>query len=161
MSTDSDDLDEDELLQIALKEQSERDTNYKKPSKSSKPVANYVQPPSKPASRAPPAAAKSSNPRNPPMQRNQQQRRPAVDDDDDSDLEMLSISSGDEDNVKDRGAGAKNRAAGGGRGGRDDDKAWDGEEPDCWKRVDEAEVCNLYSLSLSHVCVCVYVVLHI
>ncbi|KAM7511220.1 hypothetical protein LguiB_010095 [Lonicera macranthoides] len=146
MSTDSDDLDEDELLQIALKEQSQRDTNYTKPSqkssKSSKPVANYVQPPSRPANRAPAAvaAAKSSNPRNPPMQRNQQQRRPAVDDDDDSDLEMLSISSGDEDNVKDRGAGAKNRAAGGGRGGRDDDKAWDGEEPDCWKRVDETEL---------------------
>uniref|UniRef100_A0A803LHX8 Exocyst complex component SEC5 n=1 Tax=Chenopodium quinoa TaxID=63459 RepID=A0A803LHX8_CHEQI len=61
MSTDSEDLDEDELLQMALKEQAERDTNYQKPpSKSSKPVANYVQPPSNKGSSS---ASKNPNPR--------------------------------------------------------------------------------------------------
>ncbi|CAI0447765.1 unnamed protein product [Linum tenue] len=52
---------------------------------------------------------------------------------------MLSISSGDEEVSKDRPP-AKGRAGGGGagRGGKDDD-GWDGGEPDCWKRVDEAE----------------------
>ncbi|KAF2297541.1 hypothetical protein GH714_025351 [Hevea brasiliensis] len=56
---------------------------------------------------------------------------------------MLSISSGDEEVSKDRG-GAKGRASGaGGRGGRgEDDRGWDGEEPDCWKRVDEAELAR-------------------
>ena len=45
MSSDSD--DEDELLQMALKEQAQRDLNYQKPpsSNSRKPVANFVQPP--------------------------------------------------------------------------------------------------------------------
>jgi exocyst complex component 2 len=72
------------------------------------------------------------------MQRGQQAKRPTEDDDDDSDIEMLSISSGDEDNGKDRATGGK-RPPAGGRGARDDDK-WDGGEPDCWKRVDEAEL---------------------
>ncbi|KAF2291209.1 hypothetical protein GH714_020663 [Hevea brasiliensis] len=52
---------------------------------------------------------------------------------------MLSISSGDEEVSKDRG-GAKGRASGGEGGG--DDRAWNGEEPDCWKRVDEAELAR-------------------
>lgn len=66
-----------------------------------------------------------------------------VDDDDDSEVEMLSISSGDEDSAKDR-AGSRPRggASGGSRTGRDDDRAWDGEEPDCWKRVDEDELAR-------------------
>ncbi|KAI6689530.1 hypothetical protein NL676_026358 [Syzygium grande] len=162
MSSDSDDLDEDELLQIALKEQAERDLSYRKPGPNPrKPVANYVQPPPGPAhhphqqrssaAAPPPAAARagyggaqrqiggggnknrgSSN-----------GNRRVVDDDDDSDVEMLSISSGDEDSAKDRaGSRARGGAGGGSRPGRDDDRAWDGEEPDCWKRVDEDELAR-------------------
>ncbi|KAK3030351.1 hypothetical protein RJ639_038307 [Escallonia herrerae] len=141
MSSDSDDLDEDELLQIALKEQAQRDLNYQKSSQASsrpaKPVANYVQPPAQPA--------KSKNSNAVQMQQrsnnnNQQRRRAAaaVEEDDDSEVEMLSISSGDEDSSKDRGFGSRNRVVRG--SARDDDRAWDGEEPDCWKRVDETEL---------------------
>lgn len=150
MSTDSDDLDEDELLQIALKEQEQRDLNYRKPSQqtqSRKPVVNYVQPP----------AARNSN-LNPNMAGMQQknsgnrssghghQQRKVVEADDDSEVEMLSISSGDEDSsyYKDRaGFGGKGKAGtgrAGGKGGKDDDKGWDGDEPSCWKHVDESEV---------------------
>ncbi|XP_051149819.1 exocyst complex component SEC5A-like isoform X2 [Andrographis paniculata] len=133
MSSDGDDLDEDELLQMALKEQSQRDVNYQKPSHgSAKPVRNYVQPP---ANRGP-AAAKSSNVMPQQQKGVSKHRKPSMDEDDDSDVEMLSISSGDED---DRGGVAPRPRAG---GGRDDDKAWDGEEPNCWKRVDEAELAR-------------------
>ncbi|KAM7260473.1 hypothetical protein ACFE04_016214 [Oxalis oulophora] len=81
----------------------------------------------------------------------------SMDDDDDSEVEMLSISSGDEDNTtttnttntKDRRAGAgggkaRGRAArsSSSAGKEDDNKVWDGEEPDCWKRVDEAELAR-------------------
>ncbi|KAK7279725.1 hypothetical protein RJT34_24782 [Clitoria ternatea] len=115
MSSDS---DEDELLQMALKEQSQRNLNY---GKSRKPVANYVQAPKKPG---PP-----SKPR-------------PVDDDEDSEVEMLSISSGDEDPAKDPVAASKNRTAAGRPGPRDDDRPWDGEEPSRWKHVDEAELAR-------------------
>ncbi|KAH7568055.1 hypothetical protein JRO89_XS07G0224500 [Xanthoceras sorbifolium] len=118
MSSDS---DEDELLQRALKEQSQRDTNYRKPSADSrKPVVNFVQPPKTTA-----AAHKPS--------RSQVKKD---DDDEESDVEMLSISSGDEEVTTDRG-GAPPRARP--RGRREDD-AWDGDEPNCWKRVDESEL---------------------
>lgn len=134
----SSDDDEDELLQIALQEQSQRDLNYQKPSsnsgKPSKPVQNFVQQP--PANKRNPPARKP-DPAASPMPRNKQ--RQSVDYDDDSEVEMLSISSGDEDSSKDRGLGSKKRPP---KGSRDDDKEWDGEEPDCWKRVDESEVCN-------------------
>ncbi|CAI0552328.1 unnamed protein product [Linum tenue] len=83
-----------------------------------------------------------------PTHRHQKSRGSTLDDDDDSEVEMLSISSGDEEVSKDRPP-AKGRAGGGGagRGGKDDD-GWDGGEPDCWKRVDEAEVmCISSSLS--------------
>ncbi|KAE9466284.1 hypothetical protein C3L33_01808, partial [Rhododendron williamsianum] len=64
-----------------------------------------------------------------------------MDDDDDSEVEMLSISSGDEESSKDRGSESRNRAGSGGRrAGKDDDGDWDGGEPDSWKRVDEAEL---------------------
>ncbi|KAK0577260.1 hypothetical protein LWI29_030327 [Acer saccharum] len=119
MSSDS---DEDELLQRALKEQSQRDTNYRKPSSanSRKPVMNFVQPPK------PTAAGHKSS-------RSQVKKD---DDDEESDVEMLSISSGDEEVTRDRGgAPARTRA----RGRREDD-IWDGDEPNCWKRVDEAEL---------------------
>ncbi|PIM99826.1 hypothetical protein CDL12_27674 [Handroanthus impetiginosus] len=133
MSSDGDDLDEDELLQMALKEQAQRDLNYHKPSQAtSKPVRNYVQPP---ANRAPAASVRNLNAA--PQQQKKganQQRKQSLDEDDDSDVELLSISSGDED---DRGGVVGRNRAG---SGREDDKAWDGEEPNCWKRVDEAEV---------------------
>ncbi|KAL8205889.1 hypothetical protein R6Q57_009440 [Mikania cordata] len=120
------DSDDDELLQMALREQSQRDVNYTRPSqsRSSKPVVNFVQPPSnhRPA----------KNPITKP-----QHRRNATEDDDDSEVEMLSISSGDEDSVTDHKVGSRNRVR---PGGKVDDKLWDGEEPDAWKRVDEAEL---------------------
>ncbi|KAL5558462.1 hypothetical protein UlMin_034673 [Ulmus minor] len=141
MSSDSEDLDEDELLQMALKEQAQRDLTYRKPSSnnSRKPVANYVQPPPQPPAKKPSAAG------NLPPQKGSQARRVVVDDDDDSEVEMLSISSGDdESSEKDHrraGAVGSRRRPGAGRAaGRDDDAAWDGEEPDSWKRVEEAEL---------------------
>ncbi|CAA3030282.1 exocyst complex component SEC5A-like isoform X1 [Olea europaea var. sylvestris] len=130
MSSDS---DEDELLQMALNEQSNRDVNYQKPSKAaSKPVRHYVQ---TPANRVPPSVTGRSANSGQRKGINQQQRKKGgVEEDEDSEVEMLSISSGDED---DRGGiGARNRMA----SGREDDKLYDGEEPNCWKRVDEAEL---------------------
>ncbi|KAF9601289.1 hypothetical protein IFM89_018399 [Coptis chinensis] len=77
MSSDSDDIDEDELLQIALKEQSQRDLNYHKP---------------------PPSSSSSSKTKTKPLV---QPRKPSTKmqqiDDDDSEVELLSISSGDDD----------------------------------------------------------------
>ncbi|KAL7245928.1 hypothetical protein ACSBR2_001120 [Camellia fascicularis] len=143
MSSDSDDLDEDELLQIALKEQSQRDLNYHS-SKPSRQVANFVQPPPPPHPAKQRGSAPPGNPRSkaPPMPKaqQQQQRRGSMDDDDDSEVEMLSISSGDEETSKDRGFESRNRAGSGGRAGREDD--WDGGEPDSWKRVDEGELAR-------------------
>ncbi|XP_031284699.1 exocyst complex component SEC5A-like [Pistacia vera] len=120
MSSDS---DEDELLQMALKEQAQRDLNYQKPA-SRKPVANYVQPPK---SSTVAATVKSGRP---PAKKYEEEEE--------SEVEMLSISSGDEEVSKDRGFTAKNRV----RGGRRDDDAWDGDEPNCWKRVDESELAR-------------------
>ncbi|KAK7391152.1 hypothetical protein VNO78_19563 [Psophocarpus tetragonolobus] len=125
------DSDEDELLQMALKEQAQRHLNYGKSSSNTrKPVANYVQPPKKSA-----APAKHS-----------QAKGRVADDDDDSEVEMLSISSGDEDSAKDPVAASRTRAsataAAGRPGARDDDRAWDGEEPSRWKHVDESELAS-------------------
>lgn len=124
----SDSDDEDELLQRALKEQSTRDLNYQKPSSSNprKPVVNFVQPPPKPK------GAASTAPKNP------KGRKMSMDEDEDSEVEMLSISSGDEDVGKDPKGGAEGTDRG--RPMKDDDGVWDGEEPDNWKRVDETEV---------------------
>lgn len=127
MSSDSDD---DELLQMALQEQAQRDVNYQKSSSNSgKPVQNFVQK-GTPARRNPPA-------RKPNQAASARKQQRSEDFDEDSEVEMLSISSGDEDSSKDRAVGSRNVAP---RGGKDDDK-WDGGEPDCWKRVDESEVC--------------------
>ncbi|RZB44425.1 Exocyst complex component SEC5A isoform G [Glycine soja] len=127
MSSDS---DEDELLQMALKDQAQRDVNYGKSSSNSrKPVANYVQQPKKPA---------------PPPKQSLGKGRVAADDDD-SEIEMLSISSGDEDNVQYPVAASRNKgatAAAAGRPVREDDRTWDGEEPSRWKHVDEAELAR-------------------
>ena len=120
---------------MALKEQSQRDLNYRKPSaaNSRKPVANYVQPPSS-------QAKKSSNSQM--HNKGGSGNRRVVDDDDDSEVEMLSISSGDEDIAKDQKVGSKGRGAAAGRGAKDDDRTWDGDEPARWKHVNEAEVCD-------------------
>ncbi|XVF39089.1 hypothetical protein PTKIN_Ptkin01aG0007300 [Pterospermum kingtungense] len=136
MSSDSE--DEDELLQMALREQAQRDLNYQKPpsSNSRKPVANFVQPPPQ----QPAAGYKAQKAPDAPASKKPAVRKVSMDDDEDSEVEMLSISSGDEDTGKDpkRGVGGRSR----GRVSKDDDGAWDGEEPDCWKRVDEAELAR-------------------
>lgn len=143
MSSDSEDIDEDELLQMALKEQAQRDLNYQKPSSlnSRKPVANYVQPPPQP-----PLPSKKVS-----VSQNSQMPKPRrqVDDDDDSEVELLSISSGDDestdrDHVRSGAVGSRARAGAGKAVGKDDDLAWDGDEPDRWKRVDDAEVTILF-----------------
>ncbi|KAK9110485.1 hypothetical protein Sjap_018545 [Stephania japonica] len=122
MSSDSEDIDEDELLQIALKQQKQQQQQRTKPSK---PVVNLVQMP----------------------KQQLQKQKPSLDadDDDDSEVEMLSISSGDEDSSKDRSSSAAAAAAGKNRGrgrARDDatEREWDGSDPSCWKNVDEAEL---------------------
>lgn len=146
MSSDSD--DEDELLQMALKEQAQRDVSYGKSSASSnsrKPVANYVQPPTSQHRKAAPVVNSSGG--RPMQSKGSSGARKVVDDDDDSEVEMLSISSGDEDSAKDRNVGSRKRggasgAAGGRAGAQDDDRAWDGGEPACWKHVDEAELAR-------------------
>ncbi|KAL1561160.1 Exocyst complex component S5A [Salvia divinorum] len=129
MSSD-DDLDEDELLQMALKEQSQRNVNYQKPASSkSKPVRNFVQLPARIGGH------KSSHAGHHHKKGNSKKKK-QLEEDDDSEVEMLSISSGDED---DRGGtAAKNR----GGGKKDADKGWDGGEPSCWKHVDEAELAR-------------------
>ncbi|GMN51854.1 hypothetical protein TIFTF001_020998 [Ficus carica] len=145
MSSDSDDMDEDELLQMALKEQAQRDLNYQKPSSlnSRKPVANYVQPPPQ----QPPQQSSASKKSPMPKGGAGAQGRRVVDDDDDSEVEMLSISSGDDesserDHLRPGTVTSRGRAGAGRAAGRDDDGGWDGDEPDCWKRVDEAELAR-------------------
>ncbi|WOL15535.1 exocyst complex component SEC5B isoform X2 [Canna indica] len=145
------DLDEDELLQIALKEQAERDVSYKRPqAKGSKPIVNLIRPP------PPPPFMDQSQPqqhRNPNPNSNirgkqnaqQQRRKPSRggDDDDESEVEMLSISSGDEDSSKDRIAPQRSRGGSERRASRDDgDLGLDDVEPRSWKRVDEAELAR-------------------
>jgi exocyst complex component 2 len=154
MSSDSD--DDDELLQMALKEQAQRDLNYQGPSSNQrKPVVNFVQQP-----RQQPPPQRPSSTTNMANQPQQPKNRRAVEEEDDSEVEMLSISSGDEEVSKDRGGegGAAERGrAGRGSGGREEESGWDGEEPDCWKRVDEAEVCTKLSSIFIDVCVHIYV----
>ncbi|CAA7013497.1 unnamed protein product [Microthlaspi erraticum] len=138
MSSDS---DEDELLQMALKEQAQRDVTYQKPLSASarKPVANLVQQPKKPVAAAAPPPKKSAV------------RKPSMDDDDESEVELLSISSGDDDLERERERGGSSGGPGKGRGSdvrekgrarKEDDGNWDGGEPDCWKRVNEAELAR-------------------
>lgn len=116
MSSDS---DEDELLQMALKEQAQRHVAYETP-QPRKPVASYLQQPKSAAT----------------QQKGGRSQAKKYEEEEESEVEMLSISSGDEEVSRDRGSVAKNRA----RGRRDDDGLWDGDEPNCWKRVDETEV---------------------
>ncbi|XP_042063978.1 exocyst complex component SEC5A-like [Salvia splendens] len=131
MSSD-DDLDEDELLQMALKEQSQRNVNYQKPSSKSKPVRNFVQLPARVGAHKI-AHAVHHHKKGHHKKKKQLEEE---EDEEDSEVEMLSISSGDED---DRGGmAAKNR----GGGKKQADKAWDGGEPSCWKHVDETELAR-------------------
>ncbi|XP_008784153.2 exocyst complex component SEC5A-like isoform X2 [Phoenix dactylifera] len=139
MPSDSD-IDEDELLQMALKEQAERDLSYQKPSKASKPVVNLIRAPP-----PPPFMVKGQGNPNPNARggaaMGKGQRRPGrggADDDDDSEVELLSISSGDEDTSRDRGPPQRNR----GRKASRDEGDGDGDEPRSWKKVDEAELAR-------------------
>ncbi|KAJ6352593.1 hypothetical protein OIU76_001765 [Salix suchowensis] len=140
MNMSSDSEDEDELLQIALKEQAQRDPNYQRPSSNQrKPVVNFVQQPRQhPPTQRPASTTNMAN------QQQLPKNRRAVDVDD-SEVEMLSISSGDEEVSEVRGGEggitARGRA-GHGSGRREEERGWDGEEPDCWKRVDEAELAR-------------------
>ncbi|XAR62472.1 hypothetical protein NMG60_11017230 [Bertholletia excelsa] len=133
MSFDSDDLDEDELLQAALKEQAQPDSGDRKQ-------------PSKPAEgrsrKSADQRARNSNLTSKAQHRPKAQRPQSMDDDEDSEVDMLSISSGDEEEPKDQGSLSGSRARSGGRAGKDDDGSWDGGEPDCWKRVNEAELAR-------------------
>ncbi|KAJ8762813.1 hypothetical protein K2173_022942 [Erythroxylum novogranatense] len=130
--------DEDELLQMALKEQAQRNVNYQRPPSSGtasgrrKPVENFVQPP------------KATSQKSAANQQQQQKNRRVVEDDDDSEVEMLSISSGDEEVSKDReiARGRGGRGGGGDRDEAEDDRVWDGEEPAYWKHVNEAELAR-------------------
>ncbi|XP_049399281.1 exocyst complex component SEC5A-like isoform X1 [Solanum stenotomum] len=124
MSSDS---DEDELLQMALQEQSAG----KKPS----------EPPPKPKPNSRSGGRRAGSMDATPNRKVQQKHRKGVDEEeDDSDLEILSISSGDEDHAssKKESKGASKRRAP--KAGKDDDEHWQGGEPDCWKRVDEDEL---------------------
>lgn len=148
MASDSD--EEDRLLQMALKEQEERDLTYQKPPRSA-PVVNLVQKPAARSSQRNPgssaaAAANPSSRGNPGKPKGGRARPPSRggDDDDDSEVELLSISSGDEDSGKDRGGTVRARTGGSDRrSSRDDGEfGWDDDEPGSWKRVDEAELAR-------------------
>uniref|UniRef100_A0A0E0DE71 Exocyst complex component SEC5 n=1 Tax=Oryza meridionalis TaxID=40149 RepID=A0A0E0DE71_9ORYZ len=142
MASDSD-VDEDELLQMALQEQAARDLSHQRPAGAGKPVVNLVRPPANSSrggggggGRGGGGPAKARQP-----------SRGGGDDDDDSEVEMLSISSGDEDGApssRDRGPPPPR---GGGRAGARraasrDDGDFDDDEPRSWKRVDEAELAR-------------------
>jgi len=149
MASDSD-VDEDELLQMALQEQAARDLSHQRPPAANKPVVNLVRPHAPNArgggnARAGAAPAKARQPSR------------GGDEDEDSEVELLSISSGDEDdNPRARGPPPpRGGGGGGGRAGarraasRDDGDDDDDDEPRSWKRVDEAEVWGLTEISIS------------
>ncbi|KAJ8539404.1 hypothetical protein K7X08_013656 [Anisodus acutangulus] len=126
MSSDS---DEDELLQVALQEQATGKKTRKpnpKSASTSRGAAGSATPNRKSSNAVP----------------QQKQRKGVEEDEDDSDLEILSISSGDEEqsDSKDQRKGASKRRGVSRGGGKDDDELWQGGEPDCWKRVDEDEL---------------------
>ena len=76
------DVDEDELLQMALQEQAARDLSHQRPGAANKPVVNLVRPPA-PASRG--ANARGGG--------GAKARQPSRggDEDEDSEVELLSI----------------------------------------------------------------------
>ncbi|KAF7001766.1 hypothetical protein CFC21_017369 [Triticum aestivum] len=123
------DVDEDELLQMALQEQAARDLSHQRPAGANKPVVNLVRPPANAR-----GGAKARQPSR------------GGDEDDDSEVEMLSISSGDEDGAPARERGPPPPRGGGRAGARRaasrDDADLDDAEPRSWKRVDEAELAR-------------------
>lgn len=133
-SLEDDDLDEEELLQRALQEQAQRDVQYRRPPNHPPPVISPAA--AGPPSRHPPAA--------PPPKRPPPRPQP-MEEDEESDVELLSLSSEDEDSQ------SKRRPSGPGvhdaNNSLDDDEdlEWDEEddEPDSWKRVDEAELARM------------------
>lgn len=138
MASDSD-VDEDELLQMALQEQAARDLSHQRPPAANKPVVNLVRPP------APNARGGNARAGGAPAKARQPSR--GGDEDDDSEVELLSISSGDEDdNPRARGPppprGAGGARAGARRAASRDDGDFDDDEPRSWKRVDEAELAR-------------------
>lgn len=143
MASDSD-VDEDELLQMALQEQAARDLSHQRPPAAGKPVVNLVRPPA-PNTRGGNARAGGA-----PVKTRQPSR--GGDEDEDSEVELLSISSGEEDNApRDRGPPPPR---GGGRAGARraasrDDGDLDDDEPRSWKRVNEEEVRGLGEISIS------------
>nr|CAB3484493.1 unnamed protein product [Digitaria exilis] len=142
MASDSD-VDEDELLQMALQEQAARDLSHQRPPAANKPVVNLVRPPA-PNSRGGGNARAGGAPA--------KARQPSRggDEDEDSEVELLSISSGDEDDQPRARGPPPPRGGGGGGGGRSgarraasrDDGDFDDDEPRSWKRVDEAELAR-------------------
>jgi exocyst complex component 2 len=137
------DVDEDELLQMALQEQAARDLSHQRPAGANKPVVNLVRPPAPSSSRGANARGRAREPSR------------GGDEDEDSEVELLSISSGDEDAAPARERGPPPpRGGGGGRAGARraasrDDGDLDDAEPRSWKRVDEAEVRIPRDLDLS------------
>jgi exocyst complex component 2 len=150
MASDSD--EEDRLLQMALKEQEDRDLTYQKPPRST-PVVNLVQQPATRSNQRNPGSNANSRSRGNPAKPKGRARAPSRggDDDDDSEVELLSISSGDEDSSKDRVVPVRGRTGGSDRrSSRDEGEfGWDDDEPRSWKRVDEAEVHNSLEFSPS------------
>ncbi|TVU14559.1 hypothetical protein EJB05_38034 [Eragrostis curvula] len=138
MASDSD-VDEDELLQMALQEQAARDLSHQRPPAANKPVVNLVRPP------APNSRGGNARGGGAPAKARQPSR--GGDEDEDSEVELLSISSGDEDNgPRERGPPPPRGGAAGRPGARRaasrDDGDLDDEEPRSWKRVDEAELAR-------------------
>ena len=129
------DVDEDELLQMALQEQAARDLSHQRPAGANKPVVNLVRPPA--------TSSRGANARGGGAAKGRQPSR-GGEDDEDSEVELLSISSGDEDGAPARERGPPPPRGGGRAGARRaasrDDGDLDDAEPRSWKRVDEAEV---------------------
>ncbi|MCO5612553.1 hypothetical protein L7F22_066821 [Adiantum nelumboides] len=124
--------DEEEMLQRALQEQAHRDLQYTRPGNHPPPIVSRAA--AGPPSRNPPPAPPSRRP--PPPRPSIPQ--PQADPDEESDVELLSISSEDDEPSERRSSAL--RAA---KIDPDLDLDDDGEEPDCWKRVDENELARM------------------
>lgn len=119
---------------MALQEQAARDLSHQRPGAANKPVVNLVRPPARGANARGGGAAKARQPSR------------GGDEDEDSEVELLSISSGDEDGAPARERGPPPPRGGGRAGARRaasrDDGDLDDAEPRSWKRVDEAELAR-------------------
>eukprot|EP00249_Psilotum_nudum_P025543 c30149_g1_i1 orf=127-1077(+) len=130
----SDDEQEEELLQKALQEQAQRDVRYKRELNVTPPVISSATAASLVQHSAGALTRQSLNVppgRDPPKLHH-------VDEEEESDVELLSISSEDEDDLgRERDPGPVSITA----REEDSDLEWNAEdEPDKWKRVDEAEL---------------------